>query len=362
MKKIVRILFYNFCILLILLTIIELIFGGWIKSSNNLNNIGVIRDRKFKHLVQDLYPDSTGVAFYTRDKYGFRGISTFNAPDKIDVLTIGGSTTDQLYIDDSKTWQRVLENNFKNNGKSYTIANAGLDGQSTRGHIKCFEFWFPEVRNLHPKYFIFYIGINDIYSVADNSSHDKVDVKHKNNFENFKSTLKNNSAISNLVRKLIGMIRAKRLDVYHKKIDFKNVSFTENGLADDKLFETFKKENLAAFKKRLQTLISYTRKYGGEIIFVTQPSSKYKFIKNKLWGISEVSELQGFPYNGVDYYYLLSELNKVIYEVAGDEFIVVELTSLPIWEKDDFYDWFHMTPKGARKVGDEIYNQLKNRL
>ncbi|HYH16680.1 MAG TPA: hypothetical protein VD794_15725, partial [Flavisolibacter sp.] len=156
MKNTIRTILYNLAILLVLLVIIELIFGGWVRSSNNLNNLGILRNIQRQHHLDGLYPDSTGIIHYTRDKYGFRGPSIYNTPEKIDILTIGGSTTDQRMLDDSKTWQVVLENNFKRMGQHYLIANAGIDGQSTSGHIKNFELWFPQVKSLKPKYFIFY--------------------------------------------------------------------------------------------------------------------------------------------------------------------------------------------------------------
>ena len=48
--------------------------------------------------------------------------------------------------------------------------------------------------------------------------------------------------------------------------------------------------------------------------------------------------------------------------VADDEVLVVELTSLPIWEDGDFYDYFHNTPQGAERVAKEIYKQMKNNI
>ena len=32
------------------------------------------------------------------------------------------------------------------------------------------------------------------------------------------------------------------------------------------------------------------------------------------------------------------------------------------WEDDDFYDFWHMTPKGARKVGVYLHKQLRHRF
>jgi hypothetical protein len=64
---------------------------------------------------------------------------------------------------------------------------------------------------------------------------------------------------------------------------------------------------------------------------MTQPTIQYRFIDGKLVGTSRKEDFNGHAYNGVDYYNLLTRLNNVIYEVAGKDLVVVELTNLPMW-------------------------------
>ena len=94
---------------------------------------------------------------YSRDQEGYR-------PYKKDlngrgiVLTIGGSTTDQIYVDDEKTWQRILES--KTDKK---VINGGVDGQSTYGHVFSLKNWHAKTLS-HKQVddIIFYIGVNDV--------------------------------------------------------------------------------------------------------------------------------------------------------------------------------------------------------
>lgn len=39
-------------------------------------------------------------------RYGFRG--SYPSPGAIDMVTVGGSTTDQRFVTEGKTWQDVL--------------------------------------------------------------------------------------------------------------------------------------------------------------------------------------------------------------------------------------------------------------
>ena len=74
------------------------------------------------------------------------------------VLTIGGSTTDQRYVDDEKTWQRILESKIDKK-----VINGGVDGQSTLGHLFSLKNWHAKTLDLeNVDDIIFYVGVNDV--------------------------------------------------------------------------------------------------------------------------------------------------------------------------------------------------------
>ena len=54
------------------------------------------------------------------------------------------------------------------------VVNAGIDGQSTIGHIWNFQDWFPKIENLKTKYFIFYIGLNERIIDDELSKYDNI--------------------------------------------------------------------------------------------------------------------------------------------------------------------------------------------
>jgi lysophospholipase L1-like esterase len=360
MKSAFKIIIVNGIILSSLLLIVELFFGAWIFSTNNLNNLGILKDTElvYKH---DLYKSPDGLIHYTRDKFGLRGASTFNQPSKIDILTVGGSTTDQRYTTDSLTWQECLEKKLKLHNKPYLVANAGVDGQSTYGHIKNFELWFPEVADLKPKYILFYVGINDFLRISDNNNYDNLSINDYTWAQRMMILVRNNSAIYNLVRKLKGALDAKAVKVSHDKIDFDTVKYTKHPTThpNSELVNVYEQQVVPNFKKRIQTLINYSVQLKAKPIFITQPSIKYKFINDTLHGVSETSLLiDKYPCNGVDYYQLLTLLNNGLKEVCKDNYPVIELTSLTSWDSTHFYDFYHYTPAGTKKVGDEIFKEL----
>ena len=91
--------------------------------------------------LNNLYESDSDFMYYSRDHSSLRG--KYDSIDNINIITIEGSTTDQKYITDSLTFQRVLQKEFLNSGRNISIATADMDGQSTIGHLNNFYWWFP---------------------------------------------------------------------------------------------------------------------------------------------------------------------------------------------------------------------------
>ncbi|WP_298507547.1 SGNH/GDSL hydrolase family protein [uncultured Kordia sp.] len=355
MPKKLKLILINIAILLIGVLIIELCFGGWLSNSNQLSNLGIIKDAKFEFDVSHLYKTSNPTITYTRDKYGLRGVSTHNEPEKINILTVGGSTTDQRYLDDSQTWQEVLEKELHSNGKKMYVSNAGVDGQSTYGHLKSTEIWFPKIENLQPKIILFYVGINDFYTVNGDSEYDNIQELES---DGFMSQLKDKSVLYNAYRKLKGMQKATKFEVGHRKINFSRVDYTKEEVVNEKLLEIYDETNLKAFKVRIQKLIDYAQSIKAIPVFVTQPTLHYKIRNGVIFGTEKIKYLEDkYAYNGVGYLKLLNKLNEAMKEVATPEF-VIDFTNDETWNTVDFYDYYHMTPTGVKKLGEKLSQKL----
>ncbi|WP_420571477.1 SGNH/GDSL hydrolase family protein [Kordia sp.] len=355
MPKKLKVILVNISILLIGVLLMEVFFGGWFNSSNQLSNLGIIRDAKFEFDVSHLYTTKNPTITYSRDKFGLRGISAFNQPSKIKILTVGGSTTDQRYLDDSKTWQEVLEKEYRKNGVEMYVSNAGVDGQSTYGHLKSTEIWFPKIENLQPDIILFYVGINDFYKVSSDAIYD--DIKEIET-PGLRSQIKDKSVIYNVYRKLRGMQKAKKFEVGHRKVDFSKIPFTTEEVLDEKLLELYDEKNLIAFKARIKKLIVYAESIKAIPIFITQPTFSYQIRNGKVYGMETVQYVEDkYAYNGVGYNKLLNKLNEAMKEVSEPE-LVIDLTNDSAWNAIDFYDYYHMTEVGAEKLGKKIYQKL----
>jgi hypothetical protein len=356
LKHMITVSLINLLIVALGIVILELVFGHWVHS-DNLSRLNVIRSRTIKHDVSGLYDSPSRAAIYSRDKYGLRG--SFSKPSEIDILTVGGSTTDQRYISDGETWQDALEQRFAAIGKKVVVANAGVDGQSTVGHIRDFDWWFPNIPSLRPRYVLFYVGANDFY-VGEGSGYDAL--MPQGNRKSLGESVREKSAIYRAFRTLYGIYRARvALKIAHRHVDFSKVEWTTTPLRNS--YDGLMHERLREYKERLTILIAKTRDLGAAPIFITQPSRKYRFTNGVIEGIREQSLYAGAPINGVDFYYMMRALDGVAASVCRNNNVTcIDMAEEPIWEDDDFYDFAHMTPKGAAKVGGYLFGRLRDKF
>jgi hypothetical protein len=288
---------------------------------------------------------------YSRDQWGLRG--GFSRLDDVDVLTVGGSTTDQRYIDDAATWQSVAERRLRERGLDLTFANAGVDGQSSIGHRFDFDYWFPLLDDLKPRYVLFYVGVNDVMRVSYRRAFDEsIDA----------SSWKIKSAIYQMYRTISGTLKAREAKIIHraKPADITTqAQFVSEGLLDPA-----ERERLAAvvaenFVADLESLAQRARAFGSQPVFDTQNAFGWNAGPGPVKGLDLPVHVHELRMNYADVSFLHKRMNEALmswcvksgitcFDVASD----VPLDSI------DYYDFVHTTPDGAAKIGTYIGDRL----
>lgn len=87
-------------------------------------------------------PGVAGVAHFDTNSLGLRG-------DEIggdyQILTIGGSTAECLYLDTAEAWPGALQANLRAAGADARVGNAGRSGRNTRHHILQMRYLLPQM-------------------------------------------------------------------------------------------------------------------------------------------------------------------------------------------------------------------------
>jgi len=315
------------------------------------NKLNIIRNSEINYKLKDLYPSEKKEIKYIRNKFGLR--DNCDKPKSIEILSIGGSTVDQRYLELEETFQFVLQNLIsKKLNRKVCVSNAGVDGHSTFGHIESFNSWFPLIENLKPKIVLVYIGVNDANFIRMGPN---IGYEAPNN-ESIKGLLKK----MELAKTLLPLYRIIKDRFQNKGIKYakhenkvyKNSEYEVDELNSLTIEKAKKNANL--FKKRkIKLLQNIESQFGAVPVCITQPHKYVKKINGKKRGIKNVL---GEGFSGLDFDYSLNLLNEIILDLCKED-KTIDLYNMTFDEKY-FYDGIHTNPEGSNLIGRLIYKEI----
>ena len=341
--KILKIISVNFLIFTFSIVMIELLFGYWFDR----DNLGpYMREHRMKKNPINIKFNNINYNFtYKRNYHGFRG-DEVNL-ENIKIVLIGGSTADERYKPYEYTITGLINKKLEKDINK-KIINAGIEGQSTRGHIFNFEKWFSKLKGFNPDYFIFYIGMNDHLRNPD-ENYKKTIVGHvanPSNFELIKDNFKSRSIFYDYIRKTKHKYYLNKKKTVSYDFDYGIKNYSKVGfdfLNYDKAIKIYnipklKEENkkkIKAYLNNVDTLVNHTKKYKAKPIFINQLAhegnhNETLFILN---------------------YSLIEHCKKKNY-------FCIDLAKTLEGEKEYWWDGIHTTPTGSQEIVKIIYPKL----
>jgi lysophospholipase L1-like esterase len=319
----------------------------------NINNdwivteeANILRNFEFSYNISNLYSSDVKVADYVRNKFGLRDNCT--STDDIEILTIGGSTTDQRYVPFQSTYQYMLEKRLKEVDENFgCVSNAGVDGHSTWGHIFAFEKWFPLIPNLQPKLIILYVGINDANFTRVATPNYGFDTNNKKGLKTF---LKN----FEIVRALLPIYRfswQKIIKPSEPHVGHAPKLYLENDYTITNMNEktvVLSKKNALAFETKMIKILREVKRSNAIPICVTQPHRYINIKDDRMYGIPNVL---GDKFSGIDFDFSIRQLNAVLIDLCGD--MTIDLYNHN-FSNHHFYDGVHTTSTGSQEIGEII--------
>lgn len=355
MKSFLKIATINAAVLLGLLLVVELIFGNWVRpmSIGDLKRFSIPINVNYDYDVAPLYgnPAEPLTIQYTRNQWGLRG--DFRELGEVDVLTVGGSTTDQKFLDDHSTWQSFTQKELAARGVRKTFANAGVDGQSTAGHLFDFDNWFNLLPELKPDIVLFYIGINDVMKTAARGDYDgSMDA----------SSWRVKSALWQIVRLVRGGMNARAAQVVHgRKQSYTEADFTAEGMLDGATRQELATRISTRFLQNVDLLAERSRALGARPVFVTQNAYGWNAGAGEPRGIRQPGpvRIHDHEMNYADVSYLHQQLNAALLRHCQERKLdCIDMAREIVLDADDYYDWLHTAPSGAAKIGAYLAPRL----
>ena len=345
MFKFIKIILLNFLVLFFGLLLIEIFFGTWFWKSNSAS---LLIPKQQTNLIENFPYNNNTIGIYTRDENGFRANNY--TLDQVDILILGGSTTEEREVDDKIIWTKIFEKNLKNKLK---VLNAGIGGQTSYGHKSMFDMWFKNFRQLKPKYFIVYLGINDALFLLETlntsdalengrvlnlSNRDKL--LHVKKLDKFVQYIKNNSAFHSLYLFIKGNIISRKYKIsYNSKPNFFSAFQPPIPSNLDNVSDISINKFKNYYFNNLNQIYTYSKSYNSELILITQIVSEDHWISNILKKINTFT-LDFCKLNNlkcIDFQEFQKNLHQEI-----------------------FYDGIHTNPNGSKLIGEFIAKKFNS--
>lgn len=331
------------------LALAEMVMRAVIPGSYFNPRLGLIPHARYLINV-DLPGVSKGGTLST-NSWGLRGEEPPEEWDEFFTLvTVGGSTTANYYLDDGRTWSHVLQETLREIRPQTWVGNGGIPMHSSEHH----DFFLREVvARIRPDVVIFLTGANDIgqFLRGEVALHEEPLPER-----GLRETMFRGSRLLQTLYKA-KKVYIDRAPVISETVDPEFVLLPIPG--PERQLPSDLREILPdpeAYARRITTLINTCRQMEVIPVFLTQP---LLFEDTPYWrGIQGGSYWHGGPdslFSAAAHWVMLDFLNGELLRVCRDEGVACfDLASVIPHDMTMFYDSMHLTEAGAELVGKSV--------
>ena len=292
---------------------------------------------------------------HTKNSLGFRGPEPpRDFEERLTIVTIGGSTTESLFLSDGKTWTDELQRRLAPVLPDVWVNNAGIDGHTSYGHLMLMQQFIIQLR---PKVAVFLVGANDVALDRPNTFDEGVQatatgLRHAINVAAARSE------VMSLALNLARAARARERGLGHSEVDLHTARRLVIEEDDAERIVGQAAQSLPGFRTRLDEIVRIAQQHGIKPIFITQPALFGDEV-DPATGI-ELSDVQvNGRGNGHLEWRLLEAVNDVTREVARDAQVpLIDLARELPKDSRYFYDFLHFTNEGSVRVGAIVAARL----
>jgi len=263
------------------------------------------------------------------------------------IVTVGGSTTADYYLDDSRTWSNVLQETLRREDSLVWVGNGGIPQHNAETH----EYFLREVvAEIRPDIVVFLVGINDIGQfMREAISLTELSLPERGA----------RAFLFTQSRLLQTLYKAKRVYIDGAEV------ISENSDPDFELLhmtapETRLPEDLSTmlpdpgyYQRRIRRLIETCRQLEVTPVFLTQP---LLYEDTEYW-----RQIQGGSswligpdsiFSAATKWLMLDHLNRQLIAVCEREGVACfDLASHIPHDTSMFYDEMHFTEAGSKRIG-----------
>jgi len=295
---------------------------------------------------------------HTKNSLGFRGEEPpKNFARVCSIVAVSGSTTECCYLSDGTSWPEILGTNLKKDIPEAWVNNAGLDGQSTFGHMVLLSDY---ISKLKPRIVIYYVGLNDM-GLSEMNDSDMAIMSSGNALKHLRNLLARRSEVFAAAYNFYLYFSSRKAALNHGAVNPETAEWKHLSAEEEENIVKAQKQYLDSYEKRVVSLIEKTREIGAEPVLLTQAvlcSGK----KNEKTGkyLGKIASGNSFG-NCETFGKCLNLYNETLKKVARDKKVfLVDMGEKMPPNSACYYDLFHFSEKGSEIFANILYEEIRN--
>jgi len=330
------------------------------------------------HASPELMPGVSPIAHIHVNSQGIIGEEWSNRKTEYRILTVGGSTTASIYLDQPKNWPALLEAGLGQtvDGRKVWVGNLGKAGFDTRDHRALME---RVIGQYDVDAIVMLVGANDlIHRLAQNDTYDPHFLDDKPRYENWLRTrfvvvpqdLKPNRiffkrtalwALGSQLRRIY--VAANSSIIQNTTGDFlrtirqsrQKAALTDNLPSLDSALDEY--------ERNITAIAHQARQRSLRIVFATQPTiwkTDMPEQEKKLLWMGEKSKNLFYTTRALAF--AMEVYNRRLIETCTRLNVeYIDMANLLPRTLDVYYDDMHYTEAGAKRVAGELIQYFKTR-
>jgi len=309
------------------------------------------------NVVHGAIPGIEGIQHITTDELGFRVQPKINYAENIGprIFAIGGSTTEEIYIDDEATWTHLLQTRLSTAlGQPVQVINTGVSGLRAVHHLATLKM----VHKYQPDLAVILLGVNDWNRAIRYGINKEIDEYKVPKLPNtlLGNAIKNfyiNTVKESKITSLIGgnLIHEEHGNSYNRR---------RGSLRRNKKIEYAPEQVSEFYLSDLKALVEECKSGPTKCLLLTQPNGYQEGVseeyKDSLWMTPPGSDLT-LDFKSVIYVANLYN-NFLIDYGESNNISVFDLARNIKPGFESFHDDVHFNTSGSAEVAKELANYL----
>jgi len=315
-------------------------------------------NQKYELNVVEGMPGIQGIQHISIDENGFRTTVPidYNDDTPLRIFAIGGSTTEQLNLDDHRTFTHLLQTDLQARyDVKVEVVNTGVSGLRALHHIATLK----KVLAMHPDMVLILLGVNDWNRHIHLNFPGAPETVKASPFPDWQMGIRLRNTL--LGQALVAIQAASERTISEKnedvRIEHGEYFTSQNDSLNRKTTESFKPEHVSVdYAHQLTTLLEICRQAELACVFLTQPSAYKKDasdeIKRHFWMTPPNTEY-ALDFESMIHIARLYN-DHLLSRVPEFGMSVCDIASQMSPTTEHFYDDVHFNLAGASRVSELI--------